>query len=362
MANTASPLLQTRLHQEHQEAGAKLVPFAGWDMPLDYGSILEESKAVRTASGVFDVSHMGRIWFRGKNAPQELDYALGGRIEDQPQGKARYTVLLNEQGTFLDDLLTYRTGPEEFFMVVNASNRVDDLAVLKDRTQDTEVEEVTFDGGGILALQGPDSHEQLAKIAGVADFCPEFLDLATLQTPDFGNLFIARTGYTGEHGYEIFATQEQMAPLWQRLLENGVRPVGLGARDVLRLEAGLPLYGHEIDTTVNPFEAGLRFAIKGWKTRNFVGGDALRAAGEPAREIIGLTAQKRVPREGYPVLIQGREIGKVCSGVWSASLDKPIATALVEKGIEGSLSVSARGKEFEVSRCDLPFVPHRSRG
>ncbi|KAA3607242.1 MAG: glycine cleavage system aminomethyltransferase GcvT [Planctomycetota bacterium] len=356
------PLHRTSLHAAHQAAGAKLVPFAGWEMPLDYGSILEESRTVRQACGLFDVSHMGRFWFHGPKVAEELDRALGGAIVDQPVGKARYTVLLTEQGTFLDDLLTYRVAEDRFFMVVNASNREQDFAVLRQRIQNSDMEDRTLDGGGILALQGPDSRRQLALLnGGNEDFCPAFLDLAWLQTPEFGELFIARTGYTGEHGYEIFANPEQMTAVWQRLMQAGVAPVGLGARDVLRLEAGMPLYGHEIDPQTHPFEAGLRFAIKGWKTREFVGGEALRAMPEAQRRLIGLTAEKRVPRQGYPLLCNGREVGQVCSGAWSATLDKPIATAYLEQGVEGPLTVSARGREFPVEQVDLPFVPHRSR-
>lgn len=361
MAAADPTTLRTALHPAHREAGAKLVPFAGWDMPLDYGSILEESRTVRTAAGLFDVSHMGRFWLRGPRAVAELDHALGGSVADQPVGKARYTLLLNERGTILDDLLTYRTGEQEYLIVVNAANRERDLAALRTRLAATEVEDQTGDGGGILALQGPESHLRLAELAGRSDFCPEFLDLDYLETPDLGRLFVARTGYTGEQGYEIFADARQIRPVWDRLLAAGVKPVGLGARDVLRLEAALPLYGHEIHEGVTPFEAKLRFAIKGWKTRDFVGADALRALSEPKRQLIGLFSEKRVPRQGYAVLCAGQPVGEICSGVWSATLDRPIATALVDRSADGPLSVDLRGKPLAVERTELPFVPHRSR-
>lgn len=363
MATRTDPLLHTPLRAAHAALGAKLVPFAGWEMPLDYGSILEESRAVRTGAGVFDVSHMARFLFRGPEAAAELDRALGGSVADQAVGTARYTMILDEHGGILDDLITYRTGDDEFFMVVNASGRARDFEILTGRLGTTEASDLTEDGGGILALQGPDARRQLEALTSDRGFCPRFLDLGYLAS-DFGELFIARTGYTGEHGYEIFVTPEQIEPVWTRLLEVGARPVGLGARDVLRLEAALPLYGHEIHEQINPFDANLRFAIKGWKTRDFVGGDALRAlaaAGPPARELIGLTAEKRVPREGYPVLCSGETVGQVCSGVWSATLDRPIATAYVRAGTTGPLAVDARGKEIPVERAALPFVPHRSR-
>jgi len=359
----AEPLLRTQLRDAHAALGAKLVPFAGWEMPLDYGSILEESRAVRQGAGVFDVSHMARFLFRGPQAAAELDHALGGCVTDQEVGTARYTLLLDERGGILDDLITYRTAEDEYFMVVNASGRKRDFETLCARLGTTEASDLTEDGGGILALQGPQARGVLAKLSGIANFCPRFLDLGYLESP-YGELFIARTGYTGEQGFEIFASAEQLAPVWARLLELGTRPVGLGARDVLRLEAALPLYGHEIHEQTNPFEANLRFGVKGWKTRQFVGGDALRAlsaAGPPGRELIGLTAEKRVPREGYPVLSGGAVVGQVCSGVWSATLDRPIATAYVRAGTAGPLTVDLRGKELPVTRVPLPFVPHRSR-
>lgn len=353
-------LLRTPLHAAHAQLGAKLVPFAGWDMPLDYGSILNESRAVREGAGVFDVSHMARFWFRGAGVAEALDHALGGRVVDQPVGKAQYTMLLQDDGGILDDLITYRTADDAYFMVVNAANRKRDWDLLVERLPDTECQDITEDGGGILALQGPDSLRILRDLTGQEDLAPGFLDLAWPDSP-YGELFIARTGYTGEHGYEIFVSAEQALPVWERILELGAKPVGLGARDVLRLEAALPLYGHEIHEKVTPFDAGLRFAVKGWKTRTFIGGDALRAAGEPTHELVGFTAEKRVPREGYPVLAGGEEVGVVCSGVYSACLDRPIATAYVRRDAVGPFQVSARGKEFPVERTDLPFVPHRSR-
>jgi len=360
--DTSSPetLHQTPLAARHRELGAKMVPFAGWEMPLDYGSILGESRAVREGAGLFDVSHMARFLFRGPAAAAELDHALGGSIMDQPVGKARYTMILQEDGGIMDDLITYRTGEEEIFMVVNASNRLRDWDILTSRLDQTECADLTEDGGGILALQGPESHRLLAELAGSSDFCPGFLDLAELDSP-FGTLFLARTGYTGEHGYEIFVTAEQIDAVWQRLVELGAAPVGLGARDVLRLEAALPLYGHEIHEGVNPIEAALRFGVRGWKTRDFVGGDALRALPEPTRGLIGLTAPKRVPREGYPLYCGDTLVGEVCSGVFSATLEKPIATAWCQLGVDGPLEVDIRGKRMPVERVDLPFVPHRSR-
>lgn len=363
MATSTDPLLRTPLRDAHAALGAKLVPFAGWEMPLDYGSILEESRAVRTGAGLFDVSHMARFLFRGPSAAAELDRALGGSILDQPVGAARYTMILDDRGGILDDLITYRTEEDEVFMVVNASNRARDFEVLTSRLSATEASDLTEDGGGILALQGPEARRQLETLTPARGFCPRFLDLADLPT-EHGDLFVARTGYTGEQGFELFVTADQIEPVWTALLAAGARPVGLGARDVLRLEAGLPLYGHEIHEGVNPFEAGLRFGVKGWKTRDFVGGDALRAlaaAGPPARELIGITAEKRVPRESYPLLCDGQPAGVVCSGVWSATLDRPVATAYLRSGATGALSVDARGKILPVERVPLPFVPHRSR-
>jgi aminomethyltransferase len=360
MATETEPILNTPLLASHEQLGAKLVPFAGWNMPLDYGSILGESRAVRSGAGIFDVSHMARFLFRGENIAEQLDRALGGAIIDQPVGKARYTMILQEDGGILDDLITYRTAEDEIFMVVNASNRHRDWDILMERLPEVECSDLTEDGGGIIALQGPDSKRILSELSGVEDFCPAFLDLGELPS-EWGELFIARTGYTGEHGYEIFVTAEQIVPVWEKLVELGAAPVGLGSRDVLRLEAALALYGHEIKEDITPFDVGLRFAVKGWKTREFIGGDALRAIENVERELIGFTAEKRVPREGYKVFCDGEEVGVICSGVFSATLEHPIATALVKKGCEGSFTVDFRGKQLPVERAATPFVPHRSR-
>lgn len=362
MDPATEPLLRTPLRDAHVAAGGRLVPFAGWEMPLDYGSILEESRAVRRSAGLFDVSHMGRARVRGPRVAEELDHALGAAMADVPVGTARYSLLLDAGGHILDDLIAYRTGPAEFLLVVNAANRERDLAALRERLDTSTLEDLTLDGGGILALQGPDSRHHLAALAGGASgFCRNFLDLATLEIPDLGPILVARTGYTGEHGYELFPDARQILPVWERLLAAGVTPAGLGARDVLRLEAGLPLYGHEIHEGVHPFEAGLRFGVRGWRHRDFVGAEALRANPDPPRELVGLVAEKRVPRPGYPVLSGDRQVGTVCSGAWSANLDHPIATALVEKGTDGPLAVDFRGRRLPVRRVALPFIPHRSR-
>ncbi len=330
-------------------------------MPLDYGSILGESQAVRDKAGVFDVSHMARFSFTGAKAQKELDHALGARMSDLPVGKARYSLLLAEDGGILDDLIVYRTTEESFFVVVNASNRIRDWETLTARLSATEAADITLDGGGILALQGPQAKTILSQIIKTEDFCPEFLDLAYLRKTPFGNLFLARTGYTGEHGYEIFTAPGQTKDIWNALLEAGALPAGLGSRDVLRLEAGLPLYGHEIHETVTPFEAGLGFGVMGWKHRTFVGSDALPHVHPPKRKLIGFLGEKRVPREGYRVLSDGIEVGVICSGAWSATLDKPIATALVQENCNGPWAVDIRGKETPVHITNLPFVPHRSR-
>lgn len=355
-------LLSTPLQDLHAKAGARLVPFAGWSMPVDYGSILNEAKAVRENCGVFDVSHMARFVFRDENIAEKLDYALGGSITDQPTGTARYTMLLNDNGGIIDDLLTYRLSEDEFMLVVNASNRARDWECLTKRITNTACSDITEDGGGILALQGPNSLKILRQLSNNDSLAPDFLAVCDIETP-YGNLLIARTGYTGEHGYELFPTAEQIIPLWEFLIGLGVTPVGLGSRDILRLEAALPLYGHEIDEGITPFEANLRFGVRGWKTRNFIGGEALRQIKDVSRQIIGLTCEKRIPREGYPVLCNGKVIGKVCSGAMSVVLNQPIATALVSSSIplDANFSIDFRGKTLKASYQKLPFVPHRSR-
>ncbi|MFT7516275.1 MAG: aminomethyltransferase [Myxococcota bacterium] len=337
-----------------------MVPFAGWSMPVDYGSILNEAKAVRKGSGVFDVSHMARFIFRGEDIAERLDHALGGCITDQPIGLARYTMLLQEDAGILDDLLTYRLAEDEFMLVVNASNRERDWDLLTSRLEGVECADLTEDGGGILALQGPDSLSILRKLSGDAHFSPQFLELGEMET-EFGGLFFARTGYTGEHGYELFPSAEQIVPLWEALMALDVAPVGLGSRDILRLEAALPLYGHEIHEKITPFDANLRFGVRGWKTRDFIGGDALRALPATEMQLIGLTCEKRIPREGYNVLCNDEVVGTICSGAMSVVLGHPIATAYIPKNIDGAFSIDFRGKPLVAQRAALPFVPHRSR-
>jgi aminomethyltransferase len=360
MSTTTSQLLSTPLHQQHIDLGGKIVPFAGWSMPVDYGSILSEAKAVREGAGVFDVSHMARFVFRGDDVAEKLDYALGGCVTDQAIGMARYTMLLQDDAGILDDLLTYRLADDEFMLVVNAANRERDWDLLTERLTDIECSDLTEDGGGILALQGPESLDVLRKLSGDENFAPDFLALGEIET-DFGTLFFARTGYTGEHGYELFPSAEQIVPLWIALMSLSVTPVGLGSRDILRLEAALPLYGHEIHEKITPFDAKLRFGVRGWKTRDFIGGDALRALPETDVHLIGLSCEKRIPREGYNVMCDGEVVGTICSGAMSVVLDHPIATAYVPKNIDGEFSIDFRGKPLAANCVALPFVPHRSR-
>lgn len=361
----ARTLRTTPLREEHLAAGGQLVPFAGWEMPRDYGSILEETRSVRTTAGLFDVSHMGRFFLEGPQLLEELDQALGAAMTDLPAGKARYSLLLDDQGGILDDLIVYRTGEEQALLVVNAANRERDRGILEQRLKNTVLEDRTLDGGGILALQGPDSRSILAEATGRSGLCPSFLDLGRAEAAG-QEVLVARTGYTGEYGYEFFCPPGALVPLWRRLLELGARPAGLGARDVLRLEAALPLYGHEIHEGVHPFEAGLRFGVRGWKTRHFPGAEALRRNPAPPRRLAGLTtSEKRVPRQGYTVLAgegdAARPVGEICSGAWSPTLERPIATALIEKEAEAPFQVEARGRRFPVEEVPLPFVPHRSR-
>lgn len=357
----STTLLRTPLLERHRAADGKLVPFAGWEMPLDYGSILDEARMVRSAAGLFDVSHMARIRVDGPQAAAALDSALAATCVDLESGKARYTLLLQEDAGILDDLIVYRQGEERFLLVLNAANRERDLDALLPRLTASPPHDCTEDGGGILALQGPDSAAVLASICG-EDSPLGFLELRQLDVRGVGRLWISRTGYTGEHGYELFFEPGQGPSLWDLLLEAGARPAGLGCRDVLRLEAAMPLYGHEIHEGIDPFTAGLRFGCRGWKERTFVGGDALRALPDPTRGLVGLTSPTgRVPRNGYQLLQGDRAVGTVCSGAFSATLNKPIATAYLDLACDGPLECEHRGRRFPVERVDLPFVPHRSR-
>lgn len=344
MANDTSSLLKTPFHAYHLEQGGRMVDFAGWEMPLLFTSILEEHRQVRTSGGFFDVSHMGRLRFSGRHARRFLDRVCTRRVLGMENGQCRYSLVCNEQGGCRDDVLIYAIDDDEFLMVCNASNRAkllehfeaqrgDMVFKMKDETEST----------AMVAIQGPRVMEVIGRFSR---------EIPTLKRYRFARknllvikLLVSRTGYTGEDGVEVILPAGGLARQALKLMLDAdggesdlLKPAGLGARDTLRMEAGMPLYGHEIEEDVDPLTAGLGFAVsldKGEgddRAGRFIGQDALQRihAEGPARRLVGIRLTgRRSPRQGMKVLHNGEEVGRVTSGCVSPTLEVPIAMALV---------------------------------
>ncbi|GAA0368184.1 glycine cleavage system aminomethyltransferase GcvT [Microbispora corallina] len=354
----------TPLRGVHESLGATLTDFAGWQMPLRYGSESAEHNAVRTAAGLFDLSHMGEIFVTGPQAGEALDHALVGHLSALTPGRARYTMIVDEEGGILDDLIVYRLGDEEFMVVANASNYAAVAGELAARSgaYDARVEDRS-DAYALVAVQGPRSAEILGSLTD-ADLDGLKYYAILPATVAGAQALIARTGYTGEDGFELFVRNDDAVPLWNALSdagsELGLVPAGLSARDTLRLEAGMPLYGNELGAGTTPFDAGLGRVVRFDKPGDFVGRAALAQAAEsePARRLVGLVARgRRVPRHGYPVTRDGEVVGEVTSGAPSQSLGKPVAIAYVaaDAADAGGLTVDIRGSQEPVDIVDLPF-------
>jgi len=356
---------ETSLHGVHKGLGALFTDFAGWSMPVRYASELAEHKAVRTAAGLFDLSHMAEIHVTGKQAADVLDFALVGNLTGVKPGRARYTMICNESGGVLDDLVVYRLADEHYLVVANAGNAqvvADALAervagfdaVVDDRSETT----------ALIAVQGPNA---AAILAAVTDADLDALKYyASVPASVKGHdVLLARTGYTGEDGFELFVDADEAPALWRLLLEagepHGLVPAGLACRDTLRLEAGMPLYGNELTLDQSPFEAGLGRVVKFEKPGDFVGRTALeeRSKQDVPRVRVGLKgAGRRAPRHGYAVLAGGTEIGEVTSGALSPTLGYPIAMAYVDRAYAEpgtELSVDIRGRIEPVEVVALPF-------
>lgn len=365
----------TALDAVHRALGATMTDFAGWDMPLRYASERDEHNAVRTKAGLFDLSHMGEITVTGPQAVDLLNFALVGNIGSIGVGRARYTMICAEDGGILDDLIVYRlgdAGAPEYMVVANASNAQVVLDALTARADgfDAEVRD-DRDAYALLAVQGPESPGILKSVTD-ADLDGLKYYAGLPGTVAGVPALIARTGYTGEDGFELFVAPGDAEKLWGALMEAGesvgLVPAGLSCRDTLRLEAGMPLYGHELTAELTPFDAGLGRVVKFEKTSQsdtFVGRAALAAAAEraetaPPRKLVGLIAEgRRVPRAGFPVVADGKVIGEVTSGAPSPTLGKPIAIAYVDPahaapGTEG-VGVDIRGTHEPYEVVALPF-------
>lgn len=363
-----STLAQTPLHGWHASHGGRLVDFAGWSMPVQYSSIVAEHNATRTAAGLFDVSHMGRIRFEGPAAESFLERIVTRRVAGMPAGQIRYALVTNDSGGVLDDVLVYHLtharGANYYQLVINASNREKIARWLHDHREGAEVEihDATLETA-MIAVQGPRALEIVRPLTSVDPAKLTYYHGGECEIAGTAGL-ISRTGYTGEDGCELIVPAEAALALWEALYEAaqaiGGGAVGLGARDTLRLEAGMPLYGHELSEEIDPLQAGLSFAVN-LKDRTFPGSEALakRKADTRAPVRIGLTLDgKRVPREGYLVLSGETQIGRITSGTFSPTLNQPIAMAYVsrEHAATGSeLTIDIRGSREPARVVELPF-------
>jgi len=366
---------RTPLTRVHERLGATLTDFAGWLMPLRYGSETAEHNAVRTAAGLFDLSHMGELLITGPGAGAALDYALVGEPSAIATGRARYTMICAEDGGVLDDLIIYRLADDEFLIVANAANTDVVSRALADRVagRNANVTDRTQDYA-LIALQGPEAARILAPLTDADLSTVKYYASYPAKVAD-RPVLLARTGYTGEDGFEIFASPQDAEYLWERLSDaggdGGLVPAGLAARDTLRLEAGMPLYGNELSPATTPFDAGLGRLVRLGKHSDFVGKAALAArAQSPAqRQLVGLICQsRRVPRHGYGVLWEGEPCGEVTSGAPSPTLGVPIAMAYVRPAVAAAagdegraadgLAIDVRGKPEPATLVPLPFY-HR---
>jgi aminomethyltransferase len=351
--------LRTPLFDWHRSHGGRMVEFGGWDMPIQYTTIIDEHNAVRTGAGMFDVSHMGRLSFGGPDSLDLIQLVYSNNAATMKDGQVRYGMVCNEQGGIRDDVTVYRW-PYGYAMVVNASNREKIVAWLAQHKgkRNVEITDQTLQTC-MVAVQGP---RALEKCRGLFDADAEKLAyyFATPTRYRDKGCVISRTGYTGEDGLEIMVGAAQAGQLWEELLARGCKPCGLGARDTLRLEAAMPLYGHELNEEIDPFQAGLGWAVKLDKG-DFVGREALlrRRQDAPLRKRVGLELEgKRLAREGAAVLAGDREIGRVTSGTFAPTLGKAIAMAYVEGTFTApgtACAVDVRGKPEPARVVALPF-------
>jgi aminomethyltransferase len=358
----------TPLIDEQRALGARFVDFAGWSLPVSYTDMTQEHEAVRTRAGLFDVCHMGEILVEGEDAAGALSHALVTDPPKMPIGKARYSMICAPDAGIIDDLIVYRLREDGYMVVANASNVATVVEELTERSAGfrAKVEDAS-DAVGLIALQGPESVRVLSALTKIDVSALPYYSVAEGEVAGV-SVRVARTGYTGEDGFELFVGATQVVDLWRALLEAGdpagLRPCGLGARDTLRLEAGMPLYGNELDRDTNPFEAGFGRIVHLEKPGDFVGREALsRAAARGARrkQLVGLEVTGRgIARHGYPLFAAGGEarIGVVTSGTVSPTLGKPIAMAYVQPPsarIGMKVEVEIRGKRVDSEVVPLPF-------
>ena len=347
---------KTCLYDSHVALGANMSPFGGFIMPIQYSSIEDEHRAVRNAAGMFDVSHMGEILVSGKDSGRFVNHIFTNDISALPHGGVMYGMMLREDGGTVDDLIVYRQFPDkgcDYFIVVNAANIEKDFAWMQENASgfDVKIENVS-EHWGEIALQGPDAQSLISSFPGFADAASETFYTFRNFTYDSEPVIVSRTGYTGEDGFEIYASSRLTVLFWNRLLEMGVKPCGLGCRDTLRFEAALPLYGHELSDSICPIEAGLGIFVKTDK-EEFIGREAALKMREdgPKRKLVGIELLDRaIPRAGYAVLdTEGRQVGEVTTGYRSITLERSLCMAYVDaaySALDTPLQIAVRKKVF----------------
>ncbi|MFH1679143.1 MAG: glycine cleavage system aminomethyltransferase GcvT [Candidatus Eisenbacteria bacterium] len=364
MPNEKREASRTALYERHRRAGGRMIPFAGWEMPVQYASIVEEHRAVRERAGLFDVSHMGEIFLTGPRREEEADRLTTARISDREPGEVQYAVLLNERAGIVDDVLVYKL-EDEVMLVVNAANREKDLRWILDRCAGRAAVSDRSLATSQVAVQGKRARTIFARVADEPLLRLPYYRAAQGRVAGV-EAIVSRTGYTGELGYEVYVPWEEGPRVWDALLEagrgEGIAPVGLAARDSLRLEMRYCLYGNDIDEETTPYEAGIGWVVRKKET-GFVGEEALAAARQNGarRKLIGLRLGPRdIPRAGYPIVRAGRKIGAVTSGGFSPTLRAGIALGYVDASAadeESGFAVRIRGREVEALRQKGPFVP-----
>ncbi len=354
---------RTALYETHLALGAKPIDFGGWEMPVDYPThILQEHFATRQRAGLFDTGHMGEVVIEGPGALESLQNAVSRDLAGMDIGQGRYTLLCNERGTVLDDLIIFKRGENTYYIVTNAGTRLSDIDTIQSRLKNATLRDLTPETQK-LDLQGPKTFDILAKLSTAA--FPKLKRFRMTDAEVAGvPMIVSRSGYTGEsHGVEIFFPKSEAVRIWSALMEAGkefgMLPCGLGARDTLRLECCLPLYGHELSESITPLEAGLKWAVS--LEKNFVGAEALRAQAQSGvpRELIALKFAGRQPaRAGHPVFAGEKKIGEVTSGTFGPSVNSAIALALVASGcapVGSTVQAEVRGNKIEAAVVEKPF-------
>ena len=356
---------QTPLYQKHLEAGGKMVDFAGWEMPINYGSQVKEHKQVREDAGMFDVSHMVILDFTGKQVKPFLQHLLAndvGRLKDP--GKALYSAMLNQDAGVIDDLIVYYLGDEFYRMVVNAATREKDIKWISQQLEGYDVSLRERDDLSMIAVQGPNARQKVVDVLA-QELDKEQASQANELKPFYGqqmeDLFVARTGYTGEDGFEVLLPNEKAAPFWDQLLAQGVRPIGLGARDTLRLEAGMNLYGTDMDEGISPLAAGMAWTVA-WEPqdRDFIGREALQTEKQAGSDmkLVGLVLEDKGVLRGHQKVITEFGEGEITSGSFSPTLGVAIALARVPAQAKDQCKVEIRGKQLAARIVKPPFVRH----